>query len=129
MGHLVSSGFCRHGFGPDQGCAGGRMVAPFRPASRRPSIDEPLTWGTEEKSREDSAYGYRPGRGGADAIKEVHRLVCRGYTDVVDADLSAYFDTIPHRELMQSVARRIVDRHGLRLIKLWLKAPIEGRAG
>jgi len=48
---------------------------------------------------------------------------------VVDADLSKYFDTIPHRELMQSVARRIVDRHVLRLIKLWLKAPIEGRDG
>ena len=51
MGHLVSSGFSRHGFGPDQGCAGGGMVAPFRPASRRPSIDVvatsgPLTWGT-----------------------------------------------------------------------------------
>src|SRR4051812_36467300 len=82
-----------------------------------------------EADFEDNAYGYRPGRGGADAIKEVHRLVCRGYTDVVDADLSAYFDTIPHRELMQSVARRIVDRHVLRLIKLWLKAPIEGRDG
>src|SRR5215204_1676704 len=82
-----------------------------------------------EADFEDNAYGYRPGRSGADAIKEVHRLVCRGYTDVVDADLSAYFDTIPHRELMQSVARRIVDRHVLRLIKLWLKAPIEERAG
>jgi RNA-directed DNA polymerase len=82
-----------------------------------------------EADFEDNAYGYRPGRSGADAIKEVHRLVCRGYTDVVDADLSAYFDTIPHRELMQSVARRIVDRHVLRLIKLWLKAPIEGRDG
>jgi retron-type reverse transcriptase len=53
-------------------------------------------------------HDYRPGRGGADAIKEVHRLICRGYTDVVDADLSKYFDTIPHRDLMQSVARRIV---------------------
>jgi RNA-directed DNA polymerase len=82
-----------------------------------------------EADFEDNAYGYRPGRSGADAIKEVHRLVCRGYTDVVDADLSAYFDTIPHRELMQSVARRIVDRHVLRLIKLWLKAPIEERDG
>src|SRR3954463_16779183 len=82
-----------------------------------------------EADFEDNAYGYRPGRGGADAIKEVHRLVFRGYTDVVDADLSAYFDTIPHRELMQSVARRMVDRHVLRLIKLWLKAPIEGRDG
>jgi RNA-directed DNA polymerase len=82
-----------------------------------------------EADFEDNAYGYRPGRSGADAIKEVHRLVCRGYTDVVDADLSAYFDTIPHRELMQSVARRIVDRHVLWLIKLWLKAPIEERDG
>ena len=63
-----------------------------------------------EADLDDSAYGYRPKRGAADAIKEVHRLVCRGYTDVVDADLSKYFDKIPHRELMLSVARRIVDR-------------------
>ena len=78
-----------------------------------------------EADFEDSAYGYRPARGAADAIKEVHRLICRGYTDVVDADLSKYFDTIPHSDLLKSVARRIVDRHVLRLIKLWLKAPIE----
>jgi RNA-directed DNA polymerase len=82
-----------------------------------------------EADFEDSAYGYRPARGAADAIKEVHRLVCRGYTDVVDADLSKYFDTIPHPDLLKSVARRIVDRHVLRLIKLWLKAPIEERDG
>ena len=80
-----------------------------------------------EADFEDNAYGYRPKRGGADAIKEVHRLICRGYTDVVDADLSKYFDTIPHSDLLKSVARRIVDRHVLRLIKLWLKAPIEER--
>src|SRR5436190_1453393 len=80
-----------------------------------------------EADFEDSAYGYRPGRGGVDAIKEVHRCVLQGYTDVVDADLSKYFDTIPHRELMGSVARRIVDRHVLRLIKLWLRAPVEER--
>jgi RNA-directed DNA polymerase len=61
------------------------------------------------------------------AVKEVHRLICRSYTDVVDADLSRYFDTIPHSDLLKSVARRIVDRHVLRLIKLWLKAPIEER--
>ena len=69
------------------------------------------------------------GRDGArtDAIQAVHALLCRGYTDVVDADLSQYFDTIPHRDLMQSVARRIVDRHVLRLIKLWLEAPVEER--
>jgi RNA-directed DNA polymerase len=82
-----------------------------------------------EADFEDSAYGYRPGRGGADAIKEVHRRVLQGYTDVVDADLSKYFDTIPHQELMRSVARRIVDRHVLRLIKLWLRAPVEERDG
>jgi RNA-directed DNA polymerase len=80
-----------------------------------------------EADFEDNAYGYRPKRGGADAIKEVHRLICRGYTDVVDADLSKYFDSIPHSDLLKSVARRIVDRHVLRLIKLWLKAPIEER--
>jgi RNA-directed DNA polymerase len=78
-----------------------------------------------EADFDPAAYGYRPGRSGADAIKEVHALLCRGYTDVVDADLSKYFDTIPHQDLMRSVARRIVDRQVLRLIKLWLKAPVE----
>ena len=78
-----------------------------------------------EADLEPSAYGYRPKRGGLDAIKEVHTLICRGYTDVVDADLSKYFDTIPHRDLIHSVARRIVDRDVLRLIKMWLKTPVE----
>ncbi|MGC1960017.1 MAG: group II intron reverse transcriptase/maturase [Pseudolabrys sp.] len=78
-----------------------------------------------EADFEDNVYGYRPVRGAVDAVKEVHRLICRRYTDVVDADLSRYFDTIPHDELLKSVARRIVDRHVLQLIKLWLKAPIE----
>src|SRR5271156_4741429 len=78
-----------------------------------------------EADLDPAAYGYRPGRSGADAIKEVHALLCRGYTDVVDADLSKYFDMIPHQDLMRSVAGRIVDRHVLRLIKRWLKAPVE----
>ena len=82
-----------------------------------------------EADFEDSAYGYRPVRGAVDAVKEVHRLLCRGYTDVVDADLSKYFDSIPHSELIKSVARRIADGQVLRLIKLWLKAPIEERDG
>ena len=80
-----------------------------------------------EADFEDTAYGYRPRRGAVDAVKEVHRHIVRGYTDAVDADLSRYFDTIPHSDLLKSVARRVVDRNVLRLIKMWLKAPIEER--
>ncbi len=80
-----------------------------------------------EADFEESAYGYRPGRSAQQAVQEVHRSLCRGYTEVVDADLSKYFDTIPHSELMRSVARRIVDPQMLKLIKGWLKAPVEER--
>src|ERR1017187_6478628 len=80
-----------------------------------------------EADLDPSAFGYRPRRSGADAIREVHKRLCDGYTDVVDADLAKYFDTIPHSPLMRSVARRIVDRNVLRLIKMWLKAPVEER--
>jgi RNA-directed DNA polymerase len=78
-----------------------------------------------EADLEPTAYGYRPGRSGIDVVKAVHQLLCQGFTDVVDADLSKYFDTIPHDELLRSVAARIVDRRVLRLIKSWLKTPIE----
>ncbi|MGE5819142.1 MAG: group II intron reverse transcriptase/maturase [Deltaproteobacteria bacterium] len=80
-----------------------------------------------EADFEPSAYGYRPGRGAKDAVREVHRGLCEGYTEVVDADLTKYFDTIPHHELMRSVARRIVDRQMLKLIKAWLKVAVEER--
>ncbi|MFM7292999.1 MAG: group II intron reverse transcriptase/maturase [Planctomycetia bacterium] len=80
-----------------------------------------------EADFEDTAYGYRPRRSAVDAVKEVHRHLCQRCTDVVDADLSRYFDSIPHPELLKSVARRVVDRNVLRLIKMWLKAPIEER--
>lgn len=80
-----------------------------------------------EADLEPDAYGYRPKRSAGEAIEKVHRLICDGYTDVVDADLSKYFDTIPHGELMQSVARRIVDRDVLHLIKMWLTVPVEER--
>jgi RNA-directed DNA polymerase len=80
-----------------------------------------------EADFDPNTYGYRPKRSAQGAIQKVHKLVCEGYTDVVDADLSKYFDTIPHSELMQCVARRIVDRDMLHLIKMWLKVPVEER--
>jgi RNA-directed DNA polymerase len=82
-----------------------------------------------EADFEDNAHGYRPRRGAMDAVKDVHRHLRRGHTDVVDADLSRYFDSIPHDDLLKSVARRVADGVVLRLIKLWLKAPIEERDG
>jgi len=80
-----------------------------------------------EADLEENTYGYRPQRRAVDAIQHVHRLICRGYTDVVDADLAKFFDTIPHDAFLKSVARRIVDRHVLHLIKMWLKVPVEER--
>jgi RNA-directed DNA polymerase len=78
-----------------------------------------------EAELEPNAYGYRPNRSAQDAVRKVDELLHQGYTDIVDADLSKYFDTIPHSELMQCVARRIVDKHMLHLIKMWLKVPVE----
>lgn len=82
-----------------------------------------------EADLEDNTYGYRPARSAVDAVRQVHQHICQGYTDVVDADLSGYFDSIPHDALIKSVARRVVDAQVLRLIKLWLKAPVEERDG
>jgi RNA-directed DNA polymerase len=78
-----------------------------------------------EADFEANAYGYRPGRGAHDAVREVQTSILRGESQVVDADLSRYFDTIPHGKLMKSVARRICDRKLLHLIRMWLKAPVE----
>ncbi|MGH6857858.1 MAG: hypothetical protein ACRECP_09545 [Methylocella sp.] len=69
-----------------------------------------------EADFEDKACGYRPLRGAAEAVKQVHRHISRGYTDVGDADLANYFATIPHSDLMQCLARRSDDRHVPRLI-------------
>jgi RNA-directed DNA polymerase len=72
----------------------------------------------------DNAYGYRPGKSAHDAILDVDTSLHSGYTEVVDADLSKYFDTIPHTELMRSVERRIADVKVLWLIRHWLKVPV-----
>ncbi len=72
-------------------------------------------------------YAYRQNRNAQDAVRRVHWLVTGGHRNVVDADLAGYFDTIPHAELMKSVARRIVDKRVLRLLRMWLDAPVEER--
>jgi len=69
-------------------------------------------------------YAYRPNRSALDAIRHVHALLTSGHVQVVDADLSGYFDSIPHGELMKSLARRICDGALLHLLALWLKAPV-----
>jgi RNA-directed DNA polymerase len=73
----------------------------------------------------DEQHAYRPGRGALDAVRKVHALLKNGHREVVDADLSGYFDSIPHGELMKSLARRIVDGQVLKLIKRWLVMPVE----
>lgn len=78
-----------------------------------------------EADLQPEQYAYRPDRGAQDAVKAVHRLLNTGHGHVVDADLSGYFDSIPHAELMKSIGRRIVDGNVLHLIKQWLDAPVE----
>src|SRR6516225_3271332 len=70
-------------------------------------------------------YAYRAGRNAQQAAVEVEELLFRGHPDVVDADLADYFGSIPHADLLKSVARRIVDRRVLHLIKMWLECPVE----
>jgi RNA-directed DNA polymerase len=70
-------------------------------------------------------YAYRPRRNAQQAVVEVEALLFRGHPEVVDADLADYFGSIPHAELLKSVARRIVDRRVLHLIKMWLQCPVE----
>ena len=78
-----------------------------------------------EADLQPEQHAYRPDRSALDAVRQVHGQVSTGHTDVVDADLSGYFDSIPHAELVKSLSRRISDRHLLGLIKMWLVAPVE----
>src|SRR5215475_9163222 len=70
-------------------------------------------------------YAYRAGRNAQQAAVEVEELLFRGHPEVVDADLADYFGSIPHSDLLKSVARRVVDRRVLHLIKMWLDCPVE----
>jgi RNA-directed DNA polymerase len=78
-----------------------------------------------EADLQPEQHAYRPGRSALDAVRQVHALVSTGHTEVIDADLSGYFDSIPHAELMKSVARRVSDKQILHLVKMWLVAPVE----
>jgi len=63
-----------------------------------------------EADLQPEQHAYRPGRNAHDALEQIKGLICRGHTEVIDADLSGYFDSIPHAELMKSVARRVWKR-------------------
>lgn len=77
-----------------------------------------------EADFEASSYGFRPKRSAHDAITAIKESIQEGNTEILDADLSAYFDTIPHNKLMVLIGKRISDRNVLHLIKMWLKAPV-----
>jgi group II intron reverse transcriptase/maturase len=78
-----------------------------------------------EADLQPEQYAYRAVHSALDAVRHVHKLINTGHVAIVDADLSSYFDTLPHCDLLKSVARRVVDGAMLHLIKMWLEAPVE----
>jgi len=78
-----------------------------------------------EADLQDEQYAYRNGKSAHDAVRAIHRGINQGHREVVDADLSGYFDTIPHAELVRCLARRISDGQLLKLLKSWMKQPVE----
>ncbi|MGH9438812.1 MAG: group II intron reverse transcriptase/maturase [Terriglobia bacterium] len=78
-----------------------------------------------EADLQPEQYAYRRNRSALDAVRHVHKLINIGHVEIIDADLAGYFDTLPHAELLKSVARRVVDGAMLHLIKMWLTAPVE----
>ena len=73
-----------------------------------------------------NSYGFRPKKSAHQAVDDIADALYQGYTNVIDADLSKYFDSIPHTKLLAVVAERVVDSAILHVIKLWLKAPVIG---
>lgn len=82
-----------------------------------------------EADLQPEQHAYRPGKSAHGALEQIKDLIHSGHREVVDADLSGYFDSIPHGDLMKSVARRVSDKHVLHLIKMWLAAPVEETDG
>jgi RNA-directed DNA polymerase len=72
----------------------------------------------------DSSFGFRPGKSAHQAVEAIRQHLVAGYREVYDADLQGYFDSIPHDRLLKALAMRVADRQVLRLIRLWLEAPI-----
>ena len=79
-----------------------------------------------EADFEDCSYGFRPGRSAHQALEEIEQHLKSGFREVYDVDLEGYFDTIPHDKLMKALRVRIADRTVLKLIRMWLDAPVEG---
>jgi len=77
-----------------------------------------------EADFEESSYGFRPGRSAHDALRAIHQCLKEGQTEVYDADLAGYFDSIPHDKLLACVRMRVVDGSVLGLIEQWLNAPV-----
>src|SRR6201981_91913 len=82
-----------------------------------------------EADLQPEQYAYRPDRSALDAVRHVHKLLNSGHAQIMDADLSGYFDSIPHADLLKSVARRVADGAMLHLIKMWLEGPGEETDG
>lgn len=82
-----------------------------------------------EADFEDCSYGFRPNRNAHDALDEIRRHLESGFQAVYDADLKGYFDSIPHDKLMLCLEQRIADRSVLKLIRMWLKAPVVESSG
>ena len=76
----------------------------------------------------ENSYGFRPQKSAHQAIDTIAEAMWQGKTQIIDADLSKYFDSIPHAKLMKVVAERIVDGAVLALLQQWLKAPIIGKS-
>jgi len=72
----------------------------------------------------DCSYGFRPGRSAHDALDELRQSLAEGWVSIYDADLRSYFDKIPHDQLLLCLEKRIADRSALKLIRMWLKAPV-----